>query len=350
LIAAAALAILGMPLVGAAPPSAPASLTAHGPHAVTVLPHLVIPDAARKRALAIKVYAPQGRGPHPVVVFSHDLDGSKDSFGPLARFWASHGFVSIHPTHADTLPRATVATGRNAALERLLRSPAAWEDRTRDITLVLDSLPELERLAPELRGKLDPKRVAVAGHAFGALTAALVAGATVDVPGERDRSFVDPRVQAVLLFSPQGTGQHGLTVRSWRKLTHPMMTVAGGRDFVTPSHGPVWRKQPYRYSPAGGKYHVFIQDAGPLSFGGELAGGGLATSALGPRAAARLGGGRRFAVGSGAAERPETFRAVKASTLAFWKAQLKQDTGAREYLSSKNLERDFNGRVTLELR
>jgi predicted dienelactone hydrolase len=179
----------------------------------------------------------------------------------------------------------------------------------------------------------------------------LLGGATVDLPGgAADRSFADPRATAVLAISPQGTGVQGLTVRSWRKMTLPLMTVTGSRDFGAGRRSPEWRKHSFRYSPAGDKHHLFIQDAGHYSFGGELAGGGLASSALGPRANAQLRAGRRFAAGARGAERPEVFQAVKSATLAFWQAHLKQDAKAKAYLGAKTLNRDSAGKAILEQR
>jgi predicted dienelactone hydrolase len=310
-----------------------------------VIAEMRLRDAARKRELPVKVYAPQTRGRYPVIVFSHDAGGSKDGFGPLARHWVSHGFVSIHPSHADS------AQDSKAALDRAMASPGGWENRARDLSFILDSLAEIERLAPELRGRLDAKRVGVAGHSFGAFTAMLVGGATVDVPGgAAGRSFTDPRASAVLAISPPGTGQQGLTVRSWRKMTLPMMTVTGSRDLGAERQSPEWRRHPFRYSPAGDKHHVFIQDAGHFSFGGELAGGSLASSALGPRANAQLRAGRRFAAGARGGDRPEIFQAVKAATLAFWKAHLNQDPRAKAQLTAKAFNRDFAGKASLEQR
>ncbi|MGV3724371.1 MAG: alpha/beta hydrolase family protein [Actinomycetota bacterium] len=329
---------------GAARQAARPAPGGNGPHPV-VIAGITLTDAARKRDLPLKVYAPQTRGRYPVIVFSHGVGSSRDAFGPLARFWASHGFVAIHPSHADS------TTVSPAGLERALASPATWQDRTRDVSFILDSLNEIERRAPELRGALDGKRVAVAGHSLGALTAMLVGGATVDVPGGvADRSFANPRASAVLAISPPGTGQQGLTVRSWRKMTLPMMTVTGSRDFGAGRQTPEWRKHAFRYSPTGDKQHVLIQNAGHYSFGGELASGSLASSALGPRANAQLRAGRRFAAGARGGDRPEIFQAVKAATLAFWNVHLKQDAKSKAQLTSRAFNRDFAGKASLEQR
>jgi predicted dienelactone hydrolase len=181
----------------------------------------------------------------------------------------------------------------------------------------------------------------------------LVGGATVDFPdGAKDRSFADRRVRAVLVISGQGAGQQGLTEHSWKKMALPMMTMTGSKDRGAGGQGPEWKKQPYDFSPAGDKYHVFIEGASHFSFGGELAGGGLTASALGPGVRQKLEGGRRvgFGPGGAAGEQAEVFSTVKTATINFWNAYLKQEPQARVYLASDQLAAQTKGRVRVSHR
>lgn len=336
----------------------PYSFTApEGRFSVSVADDVTVRDGKRNKDLKVKVYAPDGPGRFPVIVFSHGAGGSRESFGPLARYWASHGFISIHPSHADALVggAATGTAPRGALgglLNRTLESPAAWANRARDLSSVMNGLDQVEKAVPSLKGHLDRKRIGVGGHSFGGFTAMLSGGATIDLSeSEKDRTYVDPRVKAILVVSGQGTGQQGLTARSWRKVFIPMMTVTGSEDRGIAGQGPEWKKQPFELSRPGGKYHVFLEGANHFSFGGELAGGGLAAGGLGPGVRARLGGGRRVGFGGGQLRgQSDVFEAMKAASLAFWNAYLKDDPQAKEFLMSNRLVAATQGKATISHR
>ena len=66
---------------------------------VQVADDIVLRDAGRGRELPIKVYYPLESGRYPLIIFSHGLGGSKEDYEYLGRYWASRGYVSIHPQH-----------------------------------------------------------------------------------------------------------------------------------------------------------------------------------------------------------------------------------------------------------
>jgi predicted dienelactone hydrolase len=291
---------------------------ADGLYQVVVVKDLQLRDQKRGKDLSVKIYHPAGRGPFPVVIFSHGFGGDKDAFEHLSRFLATHGYVCIHPTHADSLrgKGGLKEALKEGALLKALSDPKKISERVGDVSFVLDSFAELEKQVPALRGTLDTTRIGVAGHSFGAFTAMLLGGVTVDVPGgAKDTSFADKRIKAILPISGQGTGQQGLTERSWRLLRMPMMTLAGSQD-LKPGKGAGWRREPFKYSPPGDKYEVFIDGANHLSYGG------------------RLGSGRIQEI-------------VKIASIAFWDAYLKGINEARAYLQSNKLAGYAQGAVTL---
>ena len=320
------------------------------PTRVHVVTEVKLKDGKRDRELPVKVYAPEPAGKYPVIIVSHRAGGSKDNFGPLSNYWASRGFVVIHPTHPDGRGQGA---GFGAPLGSALNDPKTWENRARDVTFILNSLKEIERSSGVLKGKLDETRIGVAGNEFGAYTAMLAGGATVDFPdGTKDHGFADPRVKAVLVISGQGTGQLGLTERSWKKMALPMMTMTGSRDQLPGGKGPEWKKQSYEFSRPGDKYLAFIDGANGLSFGGELVGTGLAASALGPGVRAKLEGGRRvgFGPGGAAGELTEIFSAVKSTSLAFWNAYLKGESQYESLLKADKIATPTKGRVRISHR
>jgi predicted dienelactone hydrolase len=316
-------------VVGIRPAAAAEAVAApSGPLAVGVADGLTLHDDARRKDLPYKVHFPTADGRYPLIVFSHGFGGSKDAFSTVGQHWASHGYVVIHPSHADGPGRrdgdrdaggATPARLRTGWLVGQLNDPDRIADRVADIALVLDSLPEIAEATPALVGRIDAERIGVGGHSFGAYTAMLIGGVTVDLGGERERSFRDERVRCILPISAQGTGQQGLTDRSWAGLRIPMMTITGTRDRGVGGQSVDWRKEPYVFSPAGDKYLIVIEGASHLSFGGGL----------GPRS-------------SGVTD------VVKLGSTLFWDAYLKESETALGYLQSEKLSEDVGGTCTFE--
>ena len=300
-----------------------------GPLAVEIVDELTLQAAADTKKLSCKVFFPATGGPCPVIVFSHGFGGTKDSFASTARHWASHGYVVIHPTHADGLgsgpPAPPSGADQRPALRRQggllegLSNPARIADRVADIVLVIDSLHDLGQRIPGLEGRLDPTRIGVGGHSFGAYTATLIGGVTVDLGGEPNKSFRDERVRCILPISGQGTGQQGLTNESWGRLAIPMMTITGTRDRGAGGQTVEWKKEPYRLSPPGDKYLVVIDGANHFSFGGRL-------------------GARTAGVTD----------AVNALSTHFWDAHLRDSRASREYLQSGRPAQESGGRYAFE--
>jgi predicted dienelactone hydrolase len=63
---------------------------------------LELHDTKRKRDIPLKVYYPKGKTSLPLVIFSHGLGGSCESYSYLGEYWAEHGYVVILPTHAGS--------------------------------------------------------------------------------------------------------------------------------------------------------------------------------------------------------------------------------------------------------
>ncbi len=301
-----------------------------GPLAVQTADDLSLNDAARKKELFCKVYYPKTGGPYPVILFSHGFGGNKDAFGPIGKHWASHGYVVIHTTHADGLGRQKIDPKKDgddkpAARARLggllggLNDPEKIGGRVADLVLILDNLDDLPKSVSGLKGKIDAKLIGVAGHSFGAYTAMLIGGVTADLGKDKGKTFFDKRLTCILPISGQGTGQQGLTDKSWDALKLPMMTITGTRDQGAGGQGVEWKKEPYKYSPAGNKYLVVIAGANHLSFGGGL--------------------------GTRGGDITDT---VKLCSTLYWDAYLKDSEAAKKYLQSDKLVNDASGKFALE--
>ncbi len=283
-----------------------------GPLRVLTIDEVVLHDSTRNKDVPIRIYYPQAPGPFPVIIFSHGLYASRDSYWALGQYWSSFGYVCIHPSHADSMRD----NGYRGSLRKALNDPNLWRSRPEDISFVISSLAQIERIIPSLKGKLDRAHIGVGGHSYGAYTALAIGGATVQMPGAKaSRSFADPRVQAIVVLSPQGEGEMGLTPQSWQSIAVPMLAMYGSRDFGTQRRTPNWRSQPFNGAPEGDKYDVELEGANHFTFVGPFRKPGIET---------------------------KLFQCAKVETIAFWDTYLKDDQGAREFLAYGGLQ-DFCG-------
>ena len=131
-----------------------------GPLAVTEVSDFVLHDEKRNKDLHLRIFYPVQQGKYPVIVFSHGAGGSESCCESLTRHWASYGYITMQPTHDDSIAQRR-DTGNDSlrfpqAVRDALKKPALWESRPRDISFLLDSLPELQKRIPGLMEKIDP--------------------------------------------------------------------------------------------------------------------------------------------------------------------------------------------------
>ena len=278
-------------------------------------------DERRGRDIECRVHFSEQGGKCPLIVFSHGFGADRTAFTPIAQHWAEHGYVVVAPSHLDGSGKSKgkgepLPTG---GLPALMKNAALKiEERVGDITFLLDAVDQLVEKVPALRGRIDTGRIGVGGHSLGAYTTMLVGGVTTDIGGQKARSFRDPRVRCILPISAQGVGQQGLTESSWSALAIPMLTITGSLDKGAGGQGPNWKKEPFERSPAGDKYLVFIEGANHVAFGGS------------------------------GARSPHIAECVKASTLTFWDAYLKDDATAKAALANGSVFDAWKGKATIE--
>lgn len=242
--------------------------TQGGDKPVGVIPDATLRDEKRGRDLELSIEYPIAAGSYPLIVWSHGFGASNRAYVGLSSYWASHGYVVIKPTHADSGKAAGIRSA-----EEIWESQSAtdWRNRAQDVTAILDSIPQLEEKYPEIKGKIDLAHVGVGGHSYGAHTVMLLGGAKT-FPGAV--SYADPRVKAVLAMSPQGPSDaRGLTRESFATLSVPTLFMTGTLDRgISEDETPDWRKLAYELSPAGDKYLVVVEGARHATFSGRVAG------------------------------------------------------------------------------
>jgi predicted dienelactone hydrolase len=205
-----------------------------------------------RQPLELRLTAPSVGSDLPIVLLSHGFGPSnylpsKDGYAPLAQFWAEHGFAVIQPTHASSrvggLP--TDAPG----------APFFWRQRVEELKVILDQLPEVERQAPAVAGRMDHLRIAATGHSFGGHTVGLLMGARLS--GE---DFSDPRISAGILLAAPGRGGEDMTQENaarfpffdvdFSTMKTRSLVVCGDADnphFTT--RGPEWHADAFHDAP-----------------------------------------------------------------------------------------------------
>lgn len=167
-------------------------------------------DSQRQRRVPAKLYLPVTKaiaGSVPLVVFSHGIGGSRGGYSYLGRYLAAHGYGSLHVQHVGS--DRQLWSGNPFALPARLRNAAQESEalhRVQDLQYALDKV-----LAEQEGAMFDTRRIAAAGHSYGANTTMLIAGAQVELQGQKV-SLRDPRISAAILISAPpfyGMGEPG---------------------------------------------------------------------------------------------------------------------------------------------
>jgi len=232
---------------------------------------VVLPAPGRAVDLQVRVSAPVTGSELPIILLSHGQGysnnlSSLNGYAPLVNFWAAHGFVVIQPTHLSSTTLNLDSDDSEA--------PLYWRSRAEDMTRILDQLDVIETAAPQLLGRLDRSKIAVAGHSMGGHTASLLLGARLTDPHDgTEVNLAEPRITAGVLLASPGRGGDALTEfvaqnyvffssTDFSGMTTPTLVVAGEKD--NSAHltvqGADWHADPYFLSP-GPKSLVTLFDA-----------------------------------------------------------------------------------------
>ncbi|MFG3116729.1 alpha/beta hydrolase family protein [Streptomyces sp. NPDC048197] len=233
---------------------------------------VVLSVPGRPVDLQVRVSAPMTGTSLPVILLSHGHGPSNNlsslnGYAPLANFWAAHGFVVVQPTHLTSRTLSHLVADAPGA-------PDFWRSRAEDMTHILDRLDVIENAVPQLAGRIDRTKVALAGHSLGGFTAALLLGAGLTDPDSGNVvHLVEPRIKAGVLLAAPGRGGdvlNGPMAEQWpiigavdfSTMTAPALVVAGDKDDSRhfTDMGPHWHADPYTLAP-GPKTLLTLFDA-----------------------------------------------------------------------------------------
>lgn len=167
-------------------------------------------------------------GHYPMVVFSHGYGGCSVQSAFFTETLARAGYIVVAPDHKDALCKVDQPReGRIERAEEPFRRPEKWDQNTyvnrrNDIREVISQMLTDRKFGP----LIDRDHIGGAGHSLGGYAIAALAGAWP--------SWKEPRIKAVLLFSPYV--EPFLKKDSLRHIDVPVMYQGGTRDFgITPS-------------------------------------------------------------------------------------------------------------------
>lgn len=299
-----------------------------GPFKVRHNTELVFYDLIQERDVQLQVAWPSGKGPYPVVVFSHGAFCYPQQYARVTDFWVSHGYIVIFPDHLDS---------PNGPKMRPTDIPKMLTARSHDMSFMLDSLDDIEARIPELEGRIDHDRAVAAGHSFGGMIAMLKLGLKME--SQTDGTLVDmadDRFKAAIVMSGVGEMQPmkslpqvpTMSADAFDGLTQALIASGGTRDEGNVGTGELypweWRMSAYTLAPTGDKYAVVLQDAD------HYLGGLICRS------------------NKGGDDDPVAVEVVRAAQTAFLDAYVKRDQAALEWLRTYDFGAMSDGRATLE--
>ena len=151
-----------------------------------------VQPANKERSQAAVRDAAARPGTYPLILYSHHSGGHRRAATFLCTHLASHGYIVAALTHSESIaPELTRKAGETEE-QKLARWDVVIASRIPDIRFLLDQALSSSFWSSEAR--IDPSRIGIAGHSFGAWTALAV-------------NDVEPRIGAVVALAPGGTSK-----------------------------------------------------------------------------------------------------------------------------------------------
>jgi predicted dienelactone hydrolase len=335
-----------------------AEYSASGPHQVTTVEFPDLIDPARSvevapmrplrrilaerrgtpvssgRKVPIKVHAPDGDGPFPIIVLSHGAGGDWDTHYAQAHHLASHGYAVLCLEHVGSnRERMTQGLQLMKNLDAMIHDSVEVLARPRDVEFALDCAGEWNRSHRKLSGKLDLSRVGAMGHSFGAFTTMVVCGMRPALnwltppvaPGKGlGRDQRDRRIRCGVALSPQGVGEPFFLRESFGSLQVPLLGISGTLDKQQNGLPAENRKEAFSLWPRGQHRFVWLNQAKHLDFTDSS------------------GADRRT---TPSPTREDVQPVTRAVTLLFFNAHLKSNTDAASDLTEDGLQPYLRGAV-----
>jgi dienelactone hydrolase len=299
------------------------TIDAPSPYAIAWLDHSWH-DAVRNRNVPARIYYPTNgseKESFPLIVFSTGLGRSRDDCAYLGRHWARCGYVAVHVQHIGSDEAARQGTLRPLKeLQKAFYSQQNIQNRPMDIIFVIHQIEAMQREGATPAKQCDVMRIGVAGHDFGAQTVLGLVGQVL--PGQI--AFDEPRVKAVLaMSSPVPLGQVPLEL-AYSGITRPCMHITGTADnSIVGTTQASQRRLPFDYTSGADQFLLTFRGVDHMTYSGHL----------------------RASNGSNDGWFHRQFAECSA---VFWDAYLKENVGAKAWLTEGQLQKQLQGVARVE--
>lgn len=201
-----------------------------------IIPNLAVANDRRKPppepvASNVEFWLPSdfqsGKGPWPLILFSHGFGGCAKQSTFLTSYLADQGYIVAAPDHKDARPCKSLRAYEmqkdmlDRVPEKPFRQPGLWDDET-----YVSRRDEMQKALasilqdPLFKGFVDEDRIGIIGHSLGGYTALGLAGAWP--------SWKDKRIKAVMLLAPYTSPY--VKEKTLSNIAMPIMYMAGSRD------------------------------------------------------------------------------------------------------------------------
>jgi hypothetical protein len=285
-------------------------------------------DPARgDRVVPYKIYWPAIKNapdqklpgaPFPLIIWSHGLGGSRDGAGFLSRYLTSYGYIVLHLTHKGTDTSLWEGKGGGHAWDIIRATPISREttlERFMDVPFALASMMDWCARDPAMAALVDTTRVGISGHSFGAMTAQVMAGQMFPNEDHVLTSYREKRFKAGIFYSPVPirhlTGETP-EPHIYGPIDIPVLHMTGTKD-SSPIEGYDYQRRLIVHDFTGHpeKYMLVKNDGDHMVYNGSR-------GQLEPNP-----------------HRETHEEIIKIFSLAFWDAQLKSHSSAKDWLTGQ---------------
>ncbi len=229
----------------------------------------VVTDSTTLRTVGVRIRLPAEKKSAGLILYTPGLGGGLSSGRAWCETWQSAGWIVVTLSHPVT--NDSIWDTKHHDFQTNLKNALAPEQyglRVKDCSCVLTHFLS----HPDFKPYIDPARIGIAGHSFGALTVQTIAGQSL---GNRD--LRDSRIRAAIAFSPGAVSLE--RARAMSSVPIPFFSITGDQDqFVTLGQG----KQSMRLGmtldkrlmihaqlPPGKKQLLIMVNADHMTFAGE---------------------------------------------------------------------------------
>jgi predicted dienelactone hydrolase len=244
------------------------------PYAVSTVDFLDTKDSKHEaRSVPMRAMFPAEGHHFPLIIFSHGAGGSVDANYAQAYDLATHGYTVVCVEHVGSnFPAWKKAGLSRKGLQKLTHDAIEVRERPKDVSFAIDKALEWSKSNTRLKNKVDPQKIGVIGHSFGAFTTLVVCGARPALdwlkplqgeglgPSQRDQ-----RVKCGVALSAQGPGEPFFLATSYRTLAVPMLGISGTKDEQQGSE-PDNHLTGFKLWPKGDKFFLWLTNADHLAF------------------------------------------------------------------------------------